>query len=203
MKRVLNLFTAAWLLVEAFSKFFLVLLLVGLGGMALAQVADPTTASSFNFAVWGKSAAGFGLFVAAFVAILKGRFPKLAGYWVLLVSLVIAEGGAFLLFVTGLLSDPTYAQLTAPRVWLAFGFAAFVVASGGWAALFQVLGGYARIRHLLAPAVVPAGVHLIGATHVVYPNPAPGLEPAHTQDGVLLGYTKPLTPSHLVEVKTT
>ena len=203
MKRVLNPFTAAWLFVEAFAKFFLVLLLVGLGGMALAQGADPGP-SAFDFAAWGKSAAGFGLFVAAAVAILKGRFPKLTGYWVLLVSFAVAEGGAFLLFVAGLLTDPTYAHLTPPKVWLAFGFGAFVVASGGYAALLQFAGAHTVIKQrALVSVAVPAAVHLIGATHVVYPNPAPGLEPAHDQGGALLGYTKPLTPGHPVEVKAT
>ncbi|MGY2892733.1 hypothetical protein [Deinococcus sp. UYEF24] len=195
MKRVLSLFVTAWLFVEAFAKFFLVLLLVGLGGMALAQGTAPA-ASSFDFASWGKSAAGFGLFVAAAVAILKGRFPKLAGYWVLLVSFAVAEVGAFLLFTTGLLTDPAYARLTPPWMWLAFGFGAFVTASGGYAALLQFTTARAAIKQQAVVSAAP----MIG-NHLILPAGTPGTEPL-IHNGVQIGAVLPLTPGQPVQVAT-
>ena len=199
MKRVLNLFTAAWLFVEAFSKFFLVLLLVGLGGMALAQTASLTPLPPFDFAAWGKSAATFALFLATAVALIKGRVPNLAGWGVLLLSLVLGEVGAFLLFTAGFLTDPAFLRFNPPWIWLAFGFSAWVLASGGYAFLFQVFTNFFHIRRAFTPA---SATPMVIGDHVILPAGTPGTEPL-IHNGVHIGGVIPLTESHLVEVKTT
>jgi hypothetical protein len=207
MKRILSLFTTAWLCVEAFSKLFLVLLLVGLGGVALAQTAIPSPILAFDFPAWGKSAATFALFLATAVALIKGRIPNLAGWGVLLLSLALGEVGAFLLFTAGFLTDPAYLQFSPPWIWLAFGFSAWVIASGGYALLFQVVVALFHIRRSMTPvpsitAKTLAAAPLQVGDHLILPIGTPGTEPL-IHNGVQIGSVLPLTPGQPVQTATT
>lgn len=112
-----------------------------IGGFAFAQDAPMNNSiPGFDFVAWGKSAVAFGwLGVVPAVALIKGQFPTRGGWWVLGISFVLSEGGAFWLYSQGLLTDPAYTTFTPPAIWMLFGFSAFLIASGGWAAIVQLL----------------------------------------------------------------
>ncbi|GGR17026.1 hypothetical protein [Deinococcus ruber] len=129
------------------------------------------------------------------MSLLKARIPALQGWRVLVLSFLLSEVGSYLLFLAGWLTDSTYTRFTPPWVWLLFGLVAFVIVSGGYNLLMQLLA--------TRPVVAATPLPLIGATHVLYPEPGPGRIPAYA-DGQFIGYLTALTPSspHLVATTT-
>lgn len=91
----------------------------------------------FNLSAWGTNAGLLAAPVAAAVALVKRRYAKLTGWYTLGLSFALAELGALGLHSVGLLSDPSVQMLRDPLNWIAFGFSAFLGASGGMAALKQ------------------------------------------------------------------
>lgn len=159
--------------------------------IALAQTVGDTLLPSFDFKAWGSSAALYGVFVAAAVSLIKGRVPALSGWKVLVLAFVLSELGAFLLFTSGLLTDNTFSQFAPPFIWLLFGFAAWVAASGGYAVLVQLLT--ARKSVVALPAQV------IAAPQVLHKIGTPGSQPLHDTDGMVIGAVKPLSPTDGLE----
>lgn len=164
---------------------------------ALAQATSPQIPlPAFDFKAWGSSAATFATFLAAAVALIKGRVSDLAGWGVLLLALVLGELGAFLLYAAGLLTDPAYAQFNPPWIWLAFGFSAFVLASGGYALVFQLITGFFHIKRRTQTQLAP-----VVGDHLILPAGTPGTEPL-MHNGVQIGAVLPLTLSNATVIAT-
>ncbi|WP_407570745.1 hypothetical protein [Deinococcus altitudinis] len=167
---------------------FLPLLVLFTVGLAFAQTADPVAIlPSFDFKAWGSSVGIFAGVLAALVSLLKARLPILTGWRVLLLAFVLSELGAFLLYSAGWLTDATYTRFTPPWVWLLFGLVGWIIASGGYNLLMQLLS--ARPAGITTvPVIVTA------APQVLHPIGTPGTEPLHDTDGIMIGAVKPLTP---------
>lgn len=101
--------------------------------------ADTGADTAFDLVDWGKSSAAFALPLAFVVALFKRRYPFIKGGLTLALSFMLAQAGAAGLSALDMLTDPQFAGLGVPWNWLAFGTSAFVGASGGMAALSQLL----------------------------------------------------------------
>lgn len=108
------------------NRTLLMTLVLSLVALALAQDADPSKPST-----WFLTAAGWGGIVIAIVAFIKANVLKnLHGFGTILVSFLVAVGGAFLAS-TGALSILGINLTGTTSEVFGFGLTAFIVASGG------------------------------------------------------------------------
>ncbi|AZI44359.1 hypothetical protein EHF33_15875 [Deinococcus psychrotolerans] len=165
-------------LIDIHLRFFVAVVLLACGS-AFAQ--DVQLGSGLDFRAWGSSAAVFAaLGVAPAVTLIKARFPALSGWWVLAVSLALSEVGSYVLYAANLLTDQTYAAYQPPFIWILFGFSAFLIASGGYAVLAQLLSKTnSRTVTATATAAQPATdtSPALPPTAEVVINPAPKEQP--------------------------
>ena len=183
---------------KRFAYILLGLVTLSFFTIAFAQAgSSPTQLPGFDLKLWGSSAAVFALFVAAAVGLVRNRFDRLSLYAIYAVSLAISEAGAAILYYGGWLTDPAYTSYRPPLVWILFGLAAFVFASGGFAALAKLLQ---RPAAVVAVTVVPAGpalpVPLPRGPVQIQPIGTPGTEPLHDLSGAIIGGVLPM-PSGL------
>ena len=155
---------------------------------------SPTQLPGFDLKLWGSSAGIFALFVAAAVGLVRNHFDKLSLYAIYGVSLAISEAGAAVLYYGGWLTDPAYTSYRPPLVWILFGLGAFVIASGGYAALAKLLMRPAVVAVTVAP--VSAAPALPAAPVQLQPLGTPGTIPLHDLAGNVIGGVLPL-PSGL------
>jgi hypothetical protein len=160
------------------------LLLLGVCGVALAQDSLPVL-PSFDFKAWGASVGLFAGVLAALVSLLKARIPQLTGWRVLLLAFVLSELGAFLLYSAGWLTDATYTRFTPPWVWLLFGLVGWIIASGGYNLLVQLLS--------VRPAGGPPTVVVTAVPQVLHPVGTPGTQPLQDRNGMVVGAVTPRT----------
>lgn len=92
-----------------------------------------------DVASMGANVLAFALFLVAVTGLLKRQLPRLKGYWTLAAVLLVAQGVAWLIYVTNYLTDPLFAALPAPYGWVLFGLLGFVAASGGHAWVEKLL----------------------------------------------------------------
>jgi hypothetical protein len=194
MKRLLILFTLIVLTVEAFGKWIFALCLVALFGVAFAQASGPSLPAQllpYEATVTLLIGLISTVFTHGLTALFK-RFGNTHGPATVLVSAVLS-----VLLSGGFTVWQAVQSHHGSDIWQA-------ALSAGMAFLLSNTAYLAQVAAASKGAVAaqPAAVQIIGATHVIYPNPAPGLEQAHAQDGTLIGYTKPLTPGQPTEVKT-
>ena len=167
--------------------------------VAFAQASSgPIPLPGFDLKAWGGNAALFAAFVVAVVGLIRQHIPprpdgkaRVTGYAALGLSFVVSELGAFLLYTAGWLTDPTYTSYKPPLVWVLFGLSAFVIASGGYAALVQVLT--ARGSVVAIPVTVNPGPQR------QVPVGTPGSEVLHQLDGTVSAVV-PLTPGQPTQV---
>ena len=159
--------------------------------VALAQAgSSPTQLPGFDLKLWGSSAGVFALFVVAAVGLVRNRWDRLNLYTIYLVSLVISEAGAAILYYGGWLTDPAYTSYRPPLVWILFGLGAFVIASGGYAALAKLL---MRPAAAVSVTVAPVSPALPSSAPVqLQPLGTPGTIPLHDLAGNVIGGVLPM-----------
>ena len=163
--------------------------------VSLAQAGNsPTPLPGFDLKLWGSSAGVFALFVVAAVGLVRNHWPRLTLYAIYGISLLIAEVGAAVLYYGGWLTDPAYTSYSPPLVWILFGAGAFVIASGGYAALAKLLTGKA-VAAPVAPSDPLVRVVVTSGPVQLQPLGTPGTEPLHDLAGNVIGGVLPLTPA--------
>ena len=173
---------------KRFAYILLGLVTLSFFTIAFAQAgSSPTQLPGFDLKLWGSSAGVFGAFVVAAVGLIRNHWTRLSAYAIYAVSLVISEAGAAILYYGGWLTDPAYTSYRPPLVWILFGLGAFVIASGGYAALAKLL---------MRPAVVAVTVAPVSAAPAapvqLQPFGTPGTIPLHDLSGAIIGGVLPM-----------
>lgn len=189
---------------KRFSYILLSLVTLSFFTTAFGQAGNsPTQLPGFDLKLWGSSAGVFALFVVAAVGLIRNHWTQLSAYAIYAVSLVISEVGAAILYYGGWLTDPAYTSYRPPLVWILFGLGAFVVASGGYAALAKLLTRPAAVVAVTVAPVSAAPDSALSAAPALPMGPVqlqplgtPGTIPLHDLAGNVIGGVLPL-PSGL------